>query len=54
MPKYAMEIGRVLVRSDKPITAEDRKRVLQQLRKRGDNAFLSVDDLEIVIHSDVR
>lgn len=49
MSGYVVEIGKVLLRSDKPITAEERKRALQVLRRRGDDAFLTVDGLEAVI-----
>lgn len=31
MPRYAVEIGKVILRSDKPITMEERRAAIRQL-----------------------
>lgn len=50
MTKYAVEIGRVVLRSDKPITMEQRKRAIALFKKREGGPLLYVEDAEVVLN----
>lgn len=53
MLKYAVKIGDIQLRSDKPITMEERRRVLKQMAARDNNAILHVGgELEVVLDFD--
>lgn len=48
MQRYAFEIGKLLVRSEKPISEEDRRRVQKMLKDRG--VLLTLDaGLEVIV-----
>jgi len=50
MPKYAMVVGVVELRSNKPITPEQRTRALEQLQSTYDGLLLiTTDDVEIEV-----
>ena len=46
MTRYAAKIGELYIKADRPITDEDRKRVLKHFEKRRD-ALYFFNDLEI-------
>jgi hypothetical protein len=49
MPRYAMNIGSLELQSEKPISAEERKRVLQKLRERDHAPILIAGDVYVVL-----
>lgn len=50
MPKYAMVIGVVELRADRPITPEQRTRALEQLQSAYEGLLLiTTDDVEIEV-----
>lgn len=51
MPKYAIKIGEVHLRSDKPITPEEHKKALKELR-RADPLIATQDGLQVKLTID--
>lgn len=49
MPDYAVEIGQIILRSSKPITEEQRKLALQELRERNRVVYVTIEGLEVII-----
>jgi hypothetical protein len=47
MSQYTVKLGEVYVKADRPITTEDRERVITVMDRRGRTVILIVDDMEV-------
>ena len=51
MPKYAVKIGEIMLTSDEPITTEQRKQALEEV-KRADALIVTADGLVVKLTVD--
>lgn len=49
MPEYAVELGTIMLRSNEPITEEQRIAALQELQQRNRIIYLTPEGLTVVI-----
>lgn len=49
MPEYAVELGTVMLRSNEPITEEQRETALRELWQRDRTVYVTAEGLEVAI-----
>jgi len=49
MPKYAVKIGEIQIKSDRPITEAERERVVKLLRQRDGETLLGTAEVTAVV-----